>query len=100
MWGYFIRFSDTIEKDIERNTSILTTTEQGYKTGGEIVEGLCAFGEYDDIEYCHKKAQILQSIIHFEVENYSILYGRRSLGKSGSLGCVVLDAKLISTHKI
>lgn len=35
--AYFIRFTETIDADLERNTSILTNHND------EIVHGLCAF---------------------------------------------------------
>ena len=96
---YFIRFTDNIQQDIERGTSIITVDKNG-KDASEIVNGLCAFGYYKTIEDCHneaiKKGKIFEN---FGANHYAIIRGYRS-EIEGSIGCVVEEPELLSIHKI
>lgn len=96
---YFIRFTDTIESDIERGTSIITVDNNG-QDSNEIVNGLCAFGYYNSIEECHaeaaKKIKVFGS---FNAAFYAIVKGYRS-DIEGSIGCIVEEPELVSIHKI
>jgi hypothetical protein len=85
--NYFIRFSDTIEADIERGTSILTNHNN------LIVDGLCAFYGGETIESAHDKAAFWKRITSAE-ESYHILTGRETNGKKGSIGTVIINAKM------
>jgi hypothetical protein len=92
--NYFIRFSESIEVDIERMTSILTNHDN------LIIDGLCAFYGGETIEEAHKKANFWGKHTADNGDTYCILTGRETNGKKGTLGTVIVDAKLVSKHKI
>ncbi len=97
---FFVRFTDTILEDLERNTSIITTNANGADIDPKIVTGLCAFGAYDSEEQAIEKANLLKACAFFDIHEFSVLTGVESNGIKGSLGTVVLEAKLVSRHKI
>lgn len=92
--NYFIRFSETIENDIERGTSILTNHDN------LIIDGLCAFYGGETIEAAHSKAAFWGKHTADNGDTYSILIGRETNGKRGSLGTVIVNAELISKHTL
>ena len=89
---YYIRFTETILTDIERNTSILTNHED------LIVDGLCVFYGESTIEKTIKKAHMYARRVADEGDSFSILTGRETNGKTGTLGTVITEIELVSTH--
>jgi hypothetical protein len=96
---YFIRFTDTIEQDIERGTSIITCDRNGIDIDPMIVSGLCAFGYYDSIEQCLEEAPKKAKWFDFGTKTFAILLGYRS-DVEGSIGCVVEEPRLVSIHNL
>ena len=97
---YFIRFTDTINEDIKRGTSVITVNSEGVETSPVVVEGLCVFGGYSTIGKAQQKANFLQKIIGFEVGSYSILTGLKDSEITGSLGTVIKNIQLVANYKI
>lgn len=91
---YYIRFTETIEDDIKRNTSILTNHDN------LVVDGLCAFFGGNDIESTIKKARMLGKYVCDPGDTFAILKGVETNGKTGTLGTVITDIELISTHTL
>ena len=65
---YYLRFTETIEEDIERGTSILTNHNN------EIADGLCAFGPFESIEKLESCAKMWfkfspEESRHFALQN-------------------------------
>lgn len=94
MYGYFARFTETIKEDIERGTSIITCDNNGHDQEDQIVEGLCAFGPFEDIEDAHKKAKFMS---RFFGKQYSIIKGNRG-PIEGSMGQVCEEPVFVSSH--
>lgn len=91
---YFIRFTETIQEDIKRNTSILTNHDN------LVVDGLCVFYGEDSIEATIKKAHLYGKSVADDGDSFSILKGKETNGETGTLGTVITDIELISTHKL
>ena len=90
--AYFIRFTETIEEDIKRNTSILTNHDN------LIVEGLCAFFGEDTIEKTHERAQNFGKLTANAGDTYVIVEANEVWNsKTGTLGTVIENCKIIST---
>jgi hypothetical protein len=92
--SFYIRFTETIKEDIERNTSILTNHDD------LIVEGLCVFFGENDIEKTIKKAHLYGKSVANNGDSYAILKGKETNGKKGSLGTVITNVELVSVYKL
>ena len=92
---YFIRFTETIEADIKRNTSILTNHNN------EVVEGLCAFFGDSTIEESHAKAKRLGKSVAEVGDSYAIVEANEVWdSKKGTLGTVIENCILVAVGKI
>ena len=89
----FIRFTETIENDIEIGTSILTNHNN------EVAEGLCAFGPFENKEKAIKCVNFWQKFYPDENEHYSLLEADEVLFcKKGSLGTIIKNISIIEKH--
>lgn len=88
---YFVRLTSTIEEDIERGTSVLTSHNN------MVADGLCAFGPTKSINEAHELASKLHKWWPDDSE-YAIITGYESFGKKGSVGTVCSSPILISKH--
>ena len=80
----FIRFTNSIEADIERGTSILTESDN------EVTDGLCAFYGGNTIEETHAKAQKLGKIVANSGDEYVIVRSIVNIhAKKGTMGTVI-----------
>lgn len=103
---FFIRFTDTPKADLKRGNSyhLSDVKDNGYKWNkhfncyAEKLDGLCAFGYYESLEDCHEEADKKQRFSGC-TKNYAILTEFRAYIE-GSIGCVVSQPKLVSSHTI
>lgn len=86
----YIRFTETIEADIKRGTSILTESDN------EVVDGLCAFPGKDTLLDSIAKAVRLGKIVANPGDTFVIVYGRQNINaKKGTLGVIITDIEVI-----
>jgi hypothetical protein len=86
----YIRFTETIEADIERGTSILTESDN------EIVDGLCAFPGKDTIEATIKKAKRLGKSVANPGDTFVIVMAKHNINANpGTLGVIITDLEIV-----
>jgi hypothetical protein len=88
--NYYYRFTEDIQGDVERGTSILTNHNN------MIVDGLCAFVGKETVEDTKKSAEFMGKITGTEPgAKYAILKGSIMPGKRGSMGVVIKVHEII-----
>jgi hypothetical protein len=93
---FFIRFTSSIENDIERGTSWNTGTD-------EVIDGLCAFYGMNTLEETIKRAKVLSGVVGNEGEFAVIVKAVENVNaKKGSLGVVIKaeSIQVIESFKI